>query len=86
MTRLNASQDQSHRVQGNVCRTAAQQYCVEEQVADKSHAGFNDTDASAYFKAYVQAIDTGKHGNRIALPEHLREQVGRIWLSTFVIP
>eukprot|EP00931_Biecheleriopsis_adriatica_P007729 TRINITY_DN108996_c0_g1_i1.p1 TRINITY_DN108996_c0_g1~~TRINITY_DN108996_c0_g1_i1.p1 ORF type:complete len:654 (-),score=107.88 TRINITY_DN108996_c0_g1_i1:6-1967(-) len=49
-------------------------YCAGEKVADRY--GLGHPDARAYFKAFTQAIDAGKHGNAIDLPEHLRESVG----------
>jgi len=51
-------------------------YRAGEAVADESELGLCHPDAKAYFRAYVQAIDTGKHGNCIHLPEHLRAKVG----------
>ena len=30
----------------------------------------------ALFRAYVQCIDSGKHGNEIDIPKHLRKEVG----------
>merc|ERR1719454_1345303 len=51
-------------------------YKAGEKIADKSPSGLYDKDARSYFKAYSQAIDAGKHGNQIDLPEHLRKQVG----------
>ena len=51
-------------------------YCASERVADKSPQGLQAADARAFFKAYVQAIDAGKHGCAIDLPEHLRKEVG----------
>mmetsp|Transcript_85388 Transcript_85388/g.150959 ORF Transcript_85388/g.150959 Transcript_85388/m.150959 type:complete len:641 (+) Transcript_85388:52-1974(+) len=51
-------------------------YCAGEKVADKSPLGLDDPDARALFRAYSQAIDAGKHGNSIDLPEHLRKKVG----------
>lgn len=51
-------------------------YCAGEKAADKSPEGLADPDARAFFKAYAQAIDAGKHGNSIDLPERLRKQVG----------
>eukprot|EP00913_Durusdinium_trenchii_P002975 g2756.t1 len=38
--------------------------------------GLRDPDAQALFRAYVQSIDTGKHGNSIEIPQHLRKEVG----------
>eukprot|EP00435_Cladocopium_sp_Y103_P047371 s776_g13.t2 len=38
--------------------------------------GLRDPDAQALFRAYVQSIDTGKHGNEIQIPPHLRKEVG----------
>eukprot|EP00930_Biecheleria_cincta_P097084 TRINITY_DN88813_c0_g1_i1.p1 TRINITY_DN88813_c0_g1~~TRINITY_DN88813_c0_g1_i1.p1 ORF type:complete len:672 (+),score=86.51 TRINITY_DN88813_c0_g1_i1:156-2018(+) len=51
-------------------------YCAGEKAADKSPDGLFDPDARAFFKAYAQAIDAGKHGNSIDLPERLRKEVG----------
>lgn len=51
-------------------------YRAGEEIADRSPDGLDNEDAIAYFKAYVQAIDAGKHGNTINLPEHLRKRVG----------
>lgn len=51
-------------------------YRAGEEVADKSEQGLHHPDAKAYFRAYAQAIDAGKHGNKIDLPEHLRAKVG----------
>eukprot|EP00928_Gymnodinium_smaydae_P024264 TRINITY_DN19684_c0_g1_i1.p1 TRINITY_DN19684_c0_g1~~TRINITY_DN19684_c0_g1_i1.p1 ORF type:complete len:344 (-),score=42.48 TRINITY_DN19684_c0_g1_i1:310-1341(-) len=51
-------------------------YRLGEQVADNCAEGLNHTDAKAYFRAYAQAIDAGKHGNHIHLPAHLRVQAG----------
>lgn len=35
----------------------------------------------ALFRAYVQCIDSGKHGNEIDIPKHLRKEVGLKWGS-----
>ena len=51
-------------------------YKAGEEVADKSEQGLHHPDAQAYFRAYAQAIDAGKHGNNIDLPDHLRSRVG----------
>jgi len=51
-------------------------YRAGEEVADESPLGLGHPDAKAYFRAYAQAIDAGKHGNCIDLPEHLRAKVG----------
>ena len=51
-------------------------YRAGEDVADSSEQGLCHPDARAYFRAYAQAIDAGKHGNRIDLPERLRTKVG----------
>lgn len=51
-------------------------YRAGEKVADESPLGLHDPDARAYFKAYTQAIDAGKHGNAIDLPDRLREKLG----------
>jgi hypothetical protein len=44
--------------------------------ADASTEGLKDPDARALLEAYVQAIDHGKHGDGIVLPQHLREELG----------
>merc|ERR1712216_965015 len=59
-----------------VQRMIGKLYCAGERIADKSPDGLQDADARAYFKAYSQAIDAGKHGNSIDLPQHLRKAVG----------
>ena len=51
-------------------------YRAGEDIADNSEQGLCHPDAKAYFRAYAQAIDAGKHGNCIHLPEHLRAKVG----------
>lgn len=50
-------------------------YCAAERKADQSEMGLHDPDARAYFSAYRQAIDRGKHGDEIVLPDHLREEI-----------
>jgi len=44
--------------------------------ADASMEGLKDPDAHALAEAYVQAIDHGKHGDGISLPQHLRAELG----------
>ena len=50
-------------------------YCAAERKADASEMGLDHPDARAYFAAYRQAIDRGKHGDEIELPEHLRQEL-----------
>ena len=47
-------------------------YNAAEKVADESELGIRDPDARALYQAYAQAIDQGKHGGEVAIPEHLR--------------
>lgn len=51
-------------------------YRAAEKRAKSSHLGLRDPDAQALFRAYVQCIDSGKHGNEIDIPKHLRKEVG----------
>lgn len=51
-------------------------YRAAEKRAKSSHLGLRDPDAQALFRAYVQCIDSGKHGNEIDIPQHLRKEVG----------
>ena len=57
-------------------RLISKLYRAGEDVADNSEQGLGHPDARAYFRAYAQAIDAGKHGNHIDLPGHLRAKVG----------
>ena len=43
--------------------------------AKESPRGLDDPDAIACFAAYRQAIDHGKHGAGVELPEHLRKEL-----------
>ena len=49
-------------------------YNAAEKIADESDLGIRDPDARALFEAYTQAIDQGKHGGEIYIPEHLRKR------------
>ena len=49
-------------------------YNAAEAVADKSDLGIRDPDAQALFKAYAQAIDQGKHGGGVHIPDHLKSR------------
>eukprot|EP00930_Biecheleria_cincta_P078511 TRINITY_DN66003_c0_g1_i1.p1 TRINITY_DN66003_c0_g1~~TRINITY_DN66003_c0_g1_i1.p1 ORF type:complete len:151 (-),score=26.98 TRINITY_DN66003_c0_g1_i1:123-575(-) len=45
------------------------------QKADASQEGLSHPDALALGKTYVRAIDRGKHGDEIVLPQYLREEI-----------
>ncbi|CAE7326310.1 RDR2 [Symbiodinium sp. CCMP2592] len=49
-------------------------YKAAEIIADESELGIRDPDARTLFIAYRQAIDQGKHGGEIDIPEHLRQR------------
>ena len=51
-------------------------YKAGERKAKQSALGLNDPDAAAFFTAYTMAIDHGKHGDGIELPDRLRKEVG----------
>ena len=51
-------------------------YNAMERKADESPNGLVDPDVRALGEAYVQAIDHGKHGDDILLPQHLRTELG----------
>jgi len=50
-------------------------YRAAEKIADESELGIRHPDAKALFRAYAQAIDQGKHGGDIVLPDHLRAKL-----------
>ncbi|EOD13858.1 hypothetical protein EMIHUDRAFT_464640 [Emiliania huxleyi CCMP1516] len=50
-------------------------YRAGERKAKESPRGLDDPDAIACFAAYRQAIDHGKHGAGVELPEHLRKEL-----------
>ena len=41
----------------------------------KNRGDINDADAKALGRAYKRALDVGKHGGRVPLPRHLRDEV-----------
>ena len=43
-----------------------------EQSVASSSLGMDDADARSYAEAYVQALEHGKHGEGVRLPEHLQ--------------
>lgn len=49
-------------------------YKAAEKIADESERGIRDPDARTLFIAYRQAIDHGKHGGEIDIPEHLQKR------------
>jgi len=51
-------------------------YNAMKQKADLSQEGLAHPDARALGQAYVQAIDRGKHGDAVVLPQHLLEELG----------
>jgi hypothetical protein len=50
-------------------------YNAMKRRADNSQDGLAHPDARALGEAYVQAIDRGKHGDEIQLPQHLRDEL-----------
>ena len=46
------------------------------KIHDSSPLGMDDPDAIAYANAYLAAIDRGKHGIEVLLPDHLRKVIG----------
>jgi RNA dependent RNA polymerase len=50
-------------------------YTLFTKTADKSKDKIADPDAIAYANAYNQALEFGKHGNKIILPRHLHSEV-----------
>lgn len=51
-------------------------YNAMKKAQEQSQRGMDDEDAVAFGSAYRQALDIGKHGGSINLPEHLRQKVG----------
>jgi len=54
----------------------AKLYRAAEKKMNSSKLGMDDPDAQALFHAYSQAIDMGKHGGQLDLPDHLRKELG----------
>jgi TusA-related sulfurtransferase len=54
----------------------AKLYKAMEKIQKSSPRGMDDPDAIAYANAYVMALNRGKHGVDISLPQHLRAAVG----------
>jgi hypothetical protein len=50
-------------------------YRLFTKTADESKDKIADPDAIAYADAFNQALEFGKHGNKIILPQHLQTQV-----------
>lgn len=71
-------QAQAHMTDAQVLREAmaiGKLYKAGERKAKASALGLDDPDAMACFAAYRQAIDHGKHGDGISLPDHLRKEL-----------
>ena len=50
-------------------------HALSKKTADNSDAFMADADCRAFAAAYQAALDIGKHGGKVTLPEHLHDKV-----------